>query len=85
MIKKRLFFKKKVIIQSSLNLIKYSKFYAGYIPTLTDTEIFKLDWKINLFDEKEEETICYINISVEAFTSTEILLLGNTKIITDIF
>lgn len=57
MIKKRLFFKKNVIIQSSFNLIKYSKFYAGYVPTLTDTEIFKLDWKINLFDEREEENI----------------------------
>ena len=32
------------------NLVKYSKFYAGYIPVLTDTEIFILDWKINLFD-----------------------------------
>lgn len=39
------------------NLVKYSKFYAGYIPVLTDTEIFKLEWKINLFDEKEQEVV----------------------------
>ena len=34
------------------NLVKYSQIYGGSIPSLTDSEIFKLDWKINLFDEE---------------------------------
>ncbi len=34
------------------NLVKYSQIYGGSVPSLTDSEIFKLDWKINLFDEE---------------------------------
>ena len=35
-------------------IAKYAKIYAGYEPILIDGDIFKLDWKINLFGKTSE-------------------------------
>lgn len=36
-------------------IAKYARIYAGYVPTLTDGEVFKLDWPINLFNTASDQ------------------------------
>lgn len=38
-------------------IAKYAKIYAGYEPVLTDGDVFKLDWKINLFDKTSSDQV----------------------------
>ena len=38
-------------------IAKYAKIYAGYEPILNDGNVFKLDWKINLFDGTSSDQV----------------------------
>ena len=42
---------------------KYAKIYAGHEPILTDGDVFKLDWKINLFNKTDSNITSKVSIT----------------------